>query len=182
MSKQSDTSCSVCGAPTIVTNGGFRALPPLRIARRYADAELNGKATNAEVAWLYAYPLMWVRALQEIRHDIENHIGKQKLDLEPLKPELGRAPSAEFLKARRAVADQTMRRLHFLRIVDRRRAEVESLIGSDAIDRITAGELVTLFTRIAQMAEDDEMQSVIDMARHWAHKLNPGTPTSGGRP
>lgn len=172
---RASTACPTCGAPSTPTAGGFQALPPLRIARRYADAELGGKATPAQVAWLYAHPIMWEHALREIIRDIESHIAKQRLELDPLKPKPGVAASAAFLAARRAVSEQTQRRLHFARIVDSRRKEVESLIGPDPTSRITAGELVTLFTRIAELAEDDDITSVIATTRHWAHKLNPAT-------
>jgi hypothetical protein len=146
---------------------------PLVTARRYADAELSRKATPDQLAWLHAHPLLWLRALTQVRRDVENHIAKARAGIAHLKPAQGGPLAGEQMQAwsiaRREVETESLRRLHFIRVVDKRKEEVKSLIGSNPFD-LSVGDAVDIMLKLAELAREDDMEAVIDMATHLAKR------------
>jgi hypothetical protein len=146
---------------------------PLVTARRYADAELSRKATPDQLAWLHAHPLLWLRALTQVRRDVESHIAKARAGIAHLKPVGGSTARREameaWLAARREVEAESLRRLHFRRLVDKRADEVKSLIGSNPFN-LSVGDAVDIMLKLAELAREGDMEAVIDMATHLAKR------------
>lgn len=154
----------------------FLAESPMKTARRMAEADLGNRATAAEVQWLHANPLLWLRALVRIARDVENTIAKSHLALAALKPPAGVHPEPEYLEAKRAIDDRTLGRLHFKNIVDRRIEEVKAILGPGPIDRLMLGDLVEVFVSISTLADAGDLESAADKALFWAKRLA-GKPT-----
>lgn len=146
--------------------------PPMRTARRYADAELGSHATEEETKWLYAHKLLWLRALAQIRRDVESHIAKDRRSLEPLKPPAGTHASSVYLRAKSAMEHRSIGRVHFLQVVDRRTEEVKSLLGPDPLDHRLVGDMIQAFERIADAIETDDLDGAHDLALSWSTRLS----------
>lgn len=154
-------TCTTCGAPTVAANNGtFRAIPPLRIARNYTDLEIRQQATASQVQWLYDNPLLWLRALQQIKRDIDNHIAKDRTNLSHLKPGKGETVSNDYLAAKRRHDQSTTGRLHFTRRVEARIEEVASLVNPLPMGREMAGDTIKFLIKVVALAEDDDIEAV----------------------
>jgi hypothetical protein len=145
---------------------GFLAEMPLRTARRYVDAELGGKATPAQVRWLHEHPVLWLRALHQVKQDVQHHIAKDRNDLGVSKPRAGERVSAEYLRAKEEHDRRSTGRIHFQRLVETRIAEVLTLVGGGRV-HIT-GDLVNTMVRLAQLIDDDDVQAARDLALYYA--------------
>lgn len=147
---------------------------PLVTARRYVDAELAGKVATAHLTWLHEHPLMWLRALIQVKKDVQTHIAKARADIAHLKPTQGvsttREQAHDWSIVRRRVETESLNRLHFIRIVEKRIDEVNALIGTEPFDRTTTGEAVNAMLTLAQLASEDDMEAVINMAHACARR------------
>lgn len=152
---------------------GFLVEAPLRQARRISDAELAGKATPSQVRWLHARPVLWLRALIQAELDVNAHIERSQGDLTNLKPPGGVAPSLEYLAAKAERDRRHAPRLHFKRLLERRKAEVVTLLGTRR--PVITGDLVDAVLRIAAFIDDDDVQSARDyalyLATRWKEQL-----------
>ncbi|WP_433078953.1 hypothetical protein ACQP1P_38795 [Dactylosporangium sp. CA-052675] len=147
----------------------FIAEAPLRQARRYVDRDLAERAAPAELRWLYDHPVLWLRALIQVELDVNSHIEKSKSNLVDLKPDPGVAPSREYLDAKAELDRRNANRAHFKRLVEKRKAEVVTIIGTDR--PIIAGDFVYLLVRLAELIADDEVTNARDFALYWADRL-----------
>lgn len=162
-------------------NRDFIAESGLRRARRYVDAELLGKSEPADLAWLHHNPLLWLRALQCIRLETQNHIAKQRASIDHLKPASGKDPSQEYLDAKREVESKTTSRLHFIQLVERHIEEVKAIIGPQPFPRwLIVGDLIATFTEIAVLADSGELEAAADKANWHAKALKRMIKQRGG--
>lgn len=147
----------------------FIAESPLATARRLADRDLKRAATAADLAWLHAHPLMWLRALQCISREIENHIAKDRAGVAHLKPGAGHSPTREWLAAKAEVDARTGRRLHYQQLVQRRAEEVKAILGPEpAAGYVSVGDLIALMTELSLMADEGDLAAAADKAMYWA--------------
>lgn len=145
---------------------------PLRTARRYVDAELRGTARPADIAWLHANPLMWLRALQHVARDVQNHTAKRRTNLAQLKPKPGEAPSVAYIEAKQEFETQNVARLHFAALVERRIDEVKAVIAPGPVPfYVTLGDLIEAFTDIATLADENDLAAAADKAMFHAKRL-----------
>lgn len=149
----------------------FIAASPLRDARRCAAAELHGNATPSDVASLYAQPLLWLRALQRIRRDVETHIGKDRSSIAHLAPGQGENASSAYLEALNEVRARSAKRLHFKQIVETRIEEVKALLGPEsAVGFMTVGDLIEIMSDISMLADEGDLAAAADKANFWAKR------------
>lgn len=159
----------------------FLAESPLKTARRYADMELKRQARPPEIEWLYAHPLMWLRALTRIGRDIENHIAKDRASIVHLKPKDGVAAGPEYLTAKAAVDMRAGSRLHVAQLAKNRIEEVKAILGPEpAIGYVSIGHLIGLMLELAEMADEGDLAAASDKARfyakEWAARAKRGQP------
>lgn len=152
-------------SPTFITES------PLRTARRFADAELARQATATEISWLYDHAFLWLRSLTSARHEIQQHIGKDRKSLARLKPPSGQNPSKEYLDAKNACDKRSMGRMHALQLIERRIEEIKVLVGPDAASAPLLGDLVEVLLSISSLADAGELESAADKAMFWAKRL-----------
>lgn len=127
-------------------------------ARSLADAELRRDATGEETAWLREHPILWLRALTQVRDEVESHIGRDRLRIAPLKPSRGEVASNEYLAQKRIIDEVNSRRVHFLKILDRRKSEVIVMCGPESISPIV-GDAVSAMLRISRLIEEGKPEA-----------------------
>lgn len=154
------------------TPATFVKQAPLWNARRLADADLKQTITPAELSWLHANPLLWLRALVAIRTDIEAHITKDRLSLAALKPPSGTNPSPEYLAAKHESARRTVSRMHVHSRVVNRLAEVKSIYGEELKNLLPLGDVIVAFTTIADLLKVDDLDQAAAIAEAWIKKLD----------
>lgn len=155
-----------------MTTTAFITESPLRTARRYVDRSLRSASAPTEIAWLHANPIMWLRALQGIRNDINYHIGKDRAHLARLKPRPGEQPTAAYTEAKAETDSRTASRLHVIQIVERQINEVKALIGPEPLPPyVILGDLIAAFTDIAMLADAGDLAAAADKAMFHAKKL-----------
>ncbi len=164
-----------------ISTAGTEREAPLTRARRYVDRELDREATAEEITWLADHPFMWLRALIQVRADVRNHINQDRAGLARSAPEAGEAPSRSHLAAVAKFEAMTVQRMHFVRIVERRIEDVSSILGVDPADRTLVGDLVQVLFRIAQLADDDDIEAVKDAALRAADRLVLTRPNASAR-
>lgn len=147
----------------------FRFESPLITARRYAEKEIHGEATNGQIQWLHENILLWLRALVRIRQEVESHIAKDRIDLAPLKPPAGRHPDQRYLDAKAECDKRTQKRLHFMQIVERRAEEVKAHLGS--ANRVMLGDIIEAFLDIEVLIQNEDHYDAASKASHWADML-----------
>ncbi len=156
----------------MTSSPAFLRESPLATARRYVDRSLRGANSPAEIAWLHANPLMWLRALQGVHRDIQYHVGKDRAHLERLKPKPGEQPSPAYIDAKAELETRAAARLHVMQIAERRIAEVKALIGPGPLPPyLTVGDLIEVFTDIAMLADGGDLAAAADKAMFHAKKL-----------
>lgn len=152
-------------------NNKFFTEAPLRIARRFADADLIDKADSTQVGWLYAHPLLWYRALKQIETDIATHMGASRADLAKMRLEnpfpLGN-PSEEYRKRKDEIQLSERTRNHVRRIVQRKQEYVTTLINPDTVE--IGGKLIGIMQTMADLLADDEVEQARDMALGYVKK------------
>lgn len=155
-----------------MTATAFITESPLRTARRYVDRSLRNASAPAEIAWLHANPLMWLRALQGVHRDIQYHIGKDRAYVGRLKPKPGEQPSPTYLEAKTEMETRSAARLHIFQIVERQIADVKALIGPGPLPPyLTLGDLIEVFTDIAMLADAGDLVAAADKAMFHAKKI-----------
>lgn len=147
---------------------------PYNIARRAAPAEVKGYATTEDIDWLYAHPLLWLRALIALRRRVENHIAKDRLSMTAHKPGSG-ANQAEWLRAKHRHDIRIRDRLHFLDLVKERIEEVKPSVGSERADRMIVGDVIADMLDLAQIADEGDLDGAREKAR-----FLPGRSASAG--
>ncbi len=162
---------STSGEKARTVRPSFVLEPPLVTFRRYAEADLNQNAGPADVRTLHGNPLLWYRALQQVKFDVQNHIAKDRRSLAALRPPQGVPIPAAYLAAKRDLDARSAKRLHFVRLVERRLDEVRSLLGPDPIrDRFTVGDVVAAFVEIVEMAERRDLRAIREKAGFHAER------------
>lgn len=142
---------------------GLIRVPPLAMFRRMADADLKGRATAAELTELYGNPALWLRALILTRADIQHHIAK---DLKGTKenapaPGASKEEHAAYFELRKEYEARHVRRLHVVRILERRIGEVKSLLGPESVaNERMVGDMVEFAIEIAEMAAAGDLEGV----------------------
>ena len=149
----------------------FQHRSPLKDARRLADRELNQKATPSEVQWLYDNPMLWLRALRQIKQQIDTHIAKDRFSLSAHKPKNGTAPNGTYLIMKAEFDRRTRNRLHVASMVQARIDELKILIGPDQVPRPLYGDLIDVFAEIAASADGGDLEAAADQAWYWAKRL-----------
>lgn len=155
--------------PTFPKTPTFQTLPPMRQARDYAYRELSNQGNPQEIQWLYDHPLLWLRALHQLRSSAEHAIAQDNFALKALRtfPEPGNPPES-YLQARR-VHTQTIAKKHkFLFRLDLKIGDVSSLCGGMHI--LAEFEYVNVLVRLAQLIADDEVTNAQSLALHIAEK------------
>jgi len=154
---------------------------PIVRARRYSNLHLRGKARPAEVQWLRAYPLLWLRVLVMTSQDVESHMGKDRLSLTAIKPKPGDGrQSTEWLAAKAEHDARHTERLRFLGKVKHHIEEVKSLIGTDSVTGPGAqmiGDVVEAWVKLAEMIEEGDYSAARDFANFWAKRWSEYQPT-----
>lgn len=150
----------------------FIKASPLREVREAADADIVHRATTQQVQLLYENPLLWLRALLQIRRQIQNHIAKDRRQLGARKPSPGEIATAEYLAAKAGMDERTARRLHVIELVNGRLEDVKVILGPTPPDPMIVGDVIEAFTDIAQLADGGELESAADKAWHWAKRLS----------
>jgi hypothetical protein len=148
----------------------FQKASPLREIREASDLELRGKASASEIQLLYANPLLWLRALQQLRRAVQNHMAKDRKNLAELKPTINTHASEEYLEAKAAVDRRSQGRLHVDSLAQRRIEEVKALLGPSPLSQLMAGDLIDVLSDIAQLADGGELEDAADKAWHWAKR------------
>lgn len=141
---------------------------PLIEFRFVVEAELKQKATPAERKRLHDNPLLWLRVLIRLQHDVEDHIGKDNLRLSRMKPMPGEQPSSEYLREKRACASRTLSRTHFLGLVKSRRSEVAALCGVHPIPLVA--DVVDVLMRIMTLCNSGDVDGIRHLAQACAEK------------
>ena len=158
---------------TEVDRRNFITEAPLRQARRYADLELADRADAAQVRWLATHPVWWLRALVQAEMDVNSHIEKSRQDLAALRAagaQGGREDQARYLAAKIEGAARDQARVHFKRLVERRKADVVSTFPA-AIDKNTFGDVLARLAVAAQLIDDEEITAARDLILSTAEKL-----------
>jgi hypothetical protein len=154
------------------TPAAFQQVSPLTIARRVVDRMLRDEATPSEVAYLYANPILWLRALNRVAEETKTHMAKARAAREHVKPGSGEAPSEEFKQLIADGARLRVARMHFLNLVEKQIEEVKTLCGPNRIaDTLMVGDVVDVLVSIATLADIDDVQAVHDKALFWAKRL-----------
>lgn len=158
----------------------FQALPPLRTARSYAEKEVIDKALPTEIAWLYEHPILWLRALQQIRKEVQNHLCKARLNLNAKRtfPVMG-APPPEYLEYKQQQAGLQLKQRHFLRLVERRLEDVTTLLGTDK--PVSNADYVRALLSLAQLIDDEDVQAAHDLALDMADRITKQQSTTSTR-
>lgn len=153
------------------TGAGFVAAAPLLEARRHAEKELRGRATPGEVAQLHANPLLWMRALQAIRHKAETTTAKERRTLAHLKPTGSGPASPAYLAAKAEFEQRIVSRLWFEELIVQRLRDINSLLGSKPIvGWVTAGDMAETFARLVTLADAGEVESFRNLANYHAER------------
>jgi hypothetical protein len=143
-------------------------------ARRYADVEIRNDITPNELVWLREHPLLWMRALIVMQREAENHIAKDRMDMNEHKPVNGehdKATQAAWMRLKGQLDQRTKARLHFIQKVKARKDEVKALIGSDsAVDRMLVGDVIGDILEIAELARMGDLRAVQSKAYFDADK------------
>lgn len=162
------------GSAGLVADPTFRFESPLTTARRMAEQEIYGKASHSELAWLHEHVPLWLRALVRIRHEVESHIAKDRIDLAPLKPPAGKNADQKYLDAKAEFDKRTQRRLHFMQIVERRTEEVKAMLGP--LDKLMLGDIIEAFLDIEVLIQNEEHFDAASKASFWADMLAGNSP------
>lgn len=136
--------------------------------RSIAEAELKHQATPEEHRRLHDNPILWLRVLIGLQHDVEGHIGKDHLRLSSMKPMPGEAVSQEYLREKHACDERTVRRMHFLGIVKKRRIEVRALCGDQPVPLV--GDVIDVLTKITMLIDDNSISSARKLANTYVEK------------
>lgn len=143
---------------------------PLGHARRLADMELRGTATLEDIAWLFNNPVLWLRALAHMQADIRHRMNLKRLELSKHKPLPGAKNNGMQLrlyeKLKHEFDQSNGRRADIIRRIERKIEQAKELFGVDNV--LLTGDLIFLMTRIAQLAEDDDIESVKSVATFYA--------------
>lgn len=141
----------------------------MRQARDYAYRELRNQGNPQEIQWLYDHPLLWLRALQQLRSSAEHAIAQDNFALKALRtfPEPGNPPES-YRQALRVHAQTTAKRQKFLVRLDLKIGDVSSLCGGSHI--LAEFEYVNVLVRLAQLIADDEVTNAQSLALHIAEK------------
>lgn len=151
------------------TTPTFQPRPPLKTARGYALRELEGKALPAEIVWLHENPLLWLRALTERELRINTAIDKDRAELVRLRPPHGQWVPPEYLELKKQVQLRSTQRNQTKQHILEKKAEVASLISHNP--KLSTGDLVIGFVKIAQLLEDDDVRAAHDAALWYAERL-----------
>lgn len=143
---------------------------PYSTARRYVDAELRGDVTAAEMAWLHAHPMLWLRILTSIKREVENHIAKDKRSITESKPLPGE-DNREWLRVRAQYDRRVTNRLHFNELVKGRIEQVKTLFSVEsAVDRMLVGDVIADMVALADMADAGLLDAVARKSQFLAEK------------
>jgi len=150
--------------PTACVQVEFDLAPPTQRLRPLVDADIHSTATPAQVMELKKREnlVTWIRVLNTIEHEIEEHIAKSRLSIAALKPSGGRAPSTAYLAAKRRVDERTTARLHVLGHVRAKRAEVASLISAAGLTPHTLGTVIDALVTLEDLIDGGYYQSASD--------------------
>jgi len=136
---------------------------PMIYARALADAELRNQVTAEERRWLTDHPLLWLRVLTQIRSEVENHIGQDRLRLSKMRPTSG-MPSERYLTEKARVDERNANRMHFMTLVRRRKSEVIALCGVDPATPLI-GNVVHAMVKIVERLDEDKPDSAREIAQ-----------------
>lgn len=157
--------------------GPFIVAPPLEQARRYADAEIRGRQTAAELEWLHSEPLLWLQALNSALQHSNTAAANGRQRLAELRPVTGASPSAAYLKAKAEFDRQTPVRQRFDQNIRDRIESVRSFLGTQPVNGwVTAGELADSYARIASLIGDGDFTSAHKLALRNADRWAKGLP------
>jgi hypothetical protein len=149
----------------------FTAKSPLAKARDLAVLDIKKDISGTELQWLYANPILWLKALQQLKMSAQNGIAKDKLSLAPLKPKPGTHPNKEYLDAKNELDQRMQGRLHFIGLVDTRLNDVLSILGPrPAYEKISLGTVIGVFSVINTLIEEDDVEGAMDLIDHMIKK------------
>jgi hypothetical protein len=129
------------------------------------------------MAWLFERPMLWLRAVQIIRHEVQRHAREANEAIKALRggdrasvPEGYAEAKAEFDRAKKA-------RSAFLEIIETYHEEVKAIVGPHALN---AGDVVSVLTEAAALIDDGEVDRGLDLLLVTMEKW--GNPGAGLRP
>jgi len=146
--------------------------PLLRTARRYVDYSLVNEASADELRWLTEHPRLWLRALVQVKFEVQGHIAKDKRSISSMKPPAGMHADAAYTEAKRAVDQRTQHRIHVQQLVQRQIEDVKSLFGDQSLDHMILGDLVEILTEIAEKIEQGDSKGALAKANYWANRID----------
>jgi hypothetical protein len=153
-----------------VTKKPVKGGSPLGLARRAADKELRGLETLEEHKYLTDNPILWLRALNHLRNDVQHRTQLKRVDLLKVKP----SPNAthqqqqQYVKARYRTDLENAKRAEFTRRIDRKLEEVKLFFGTERM--YVLGDFINVLALIAQFADDDDINAAKDTALFYAEQ------------
>lgn len=152
----------------------FTKRPPWLLWCELVAREVRGQA-RIEDAHMLREPdnlVAWARALNQIRNDVDAHMGDARLRLQALKPLPGEYPSEEYLVAKREYERRHAGRVRFKRGVEARLEEVKHLLESAGIDvRLSVGDLLSALLRIEELLTRDDIDGALGCARMYLKRV-----------
>lgn len=113
----------------------------------------------AEMAWLFAHPTVWLRAVQVIRRDVDRHSREANEKLKELRGP--GAPLPDGYAEAKAVYDRGKRaRARFMTILDGYAEEVKAIVGPHALH---SGDVIDTMTHVAELIDDGDHDAALDL-------------------
>jgi hypothetical protein len=157
-----------------VTTDPFPPAGNLATARRLASADMKHQINLTEMTWLQDHKLLWLRALTVMQREAENHIAKDRMDMNAYKPTNGAdatVEQAEWIRLKGQLDQRTKHRLHFIQKVKARKEEVKGLIGAaSAVELMLVGDVIAHMFDLADLAAAGEFENVQAKALHLAER------------
>lgn len=144
--------------------------------RELVVRDVRGDTTGVEEARLRQTGnlVMWLRALNYVKADVDCHIGDSRLRLQALAPAAGVQPSPEYIAAKRETDGRHAGRVKFKRAVEARLEECRFLLDLHAINpKATYGGLICNVARIADLLERDDLEAALRLARLTLDSVQP---------
>lgn len=131
----------------------------LALTRKSLDRDA-APLSPADMAWLFARPTVWLRAVQIIKNDTERRARDATAAIKALRGGNGAPVPEEYAEAK-AEYDRTRKaRATFLTILNAYLEEVKAIVGPQALH---AGDVISALTQAAELIDDGDTDAGLDM-------------------
>lgn len=153
----------------------LRAAPesPLQRARRVVERELKDLPNNPnDVGWVHHNPVLWLRALNQARRDLDQQVHDDRGILNGLKPAPG-VPASDIYLTAKAAHDKrhlalTRRRARIGALIE----DAKLLLGDEpVVGHLIAGDMCSLMLEIAEKIAAGDVDSAKKQALWWADRF-----------